>query len=104
MAESIKIRATLQGDVADVRMLVNHPMETGQRKNERGELVAPHFITVLTATHNGRTVLEAHWSQGIARNPPLGFRVRGAKAGDKISVSWVDNKGASGGVETVVGG
>jgi sulfur-oxidizing protein SoxZ len=102
MAETIKIRATLQGDVADVRVLVNHPMETGQRKNERGELIPPHFLTVLTASHNGRTVMEAHWSQGVARNPPLGFRVRGAKAGDKIGVSWVDNKGERSSVEATV--
>jgi len=104
MAESMRIRATLQGDVADVRVLVNHPMETGMRKNERSELIPLHFITQLTAFHNGRTVLETQWSQGIARNPPLGFRVRGAKIGDRITVSWVDNKGEKGSIEAVVTG
>lgn len=104
MAEAMRIRATLQGDVADVRVLMNHPMETGMRKNERGELMPLHFITRITATHNGRTVLDAQWSQGIARNPPLGFRVRGAKIGDRIAVSWVDNKGEQGSIETLVAG
>jgi sulfur-oxidizing protein SoxZ len=102
MSEAMKIRATLQGDVADVRVLINHPMETGLRKNERGEPLPLHFITHVTATHNGKTVLDAQWSQGVSRNPPLGFRVRGAKAGDKIAVSWVDNKGEKSSVETVV--
>ena len=44
MAEPMKIRATLQGDVADVRILMLHPMETGARKDSRGDLVPQHFI------------------------------------------------------------
>ena len=98
----MKIRAVLQGDVADVKLLIPHPMETGQRKNEKGELVPMHFITRLTATHNGKTVFDAQLSQGISRNPFIGFRVRGAKAGDKIGVSWTDSKGARGAMETAV--
>jgi len=98
----MRIRAILQGEVADVRVLVSHPMETGMRKNERGELIPVHFVAMVTATHNGRKVFEAQWSQGIARNPPLGFRVRGAKLGDRIGVSWVDNKGEKGSIEAVV--
>jgi len=104
MAEAMRIRATLQGDVADVRVAITHPMETGLRKNEKGEPIPLHFITQVTATHNGRTVLEAQWSQGISRNPFLGFRVKAAKAGDRIAVSWVDNKGGRSSIETTVGG
>lgn len=93
MAEPMKIRATLQGDVADVRILMLHPMETGTRKDSKGELVPVHFISSVIVTHNGKTVLDAQWSQAISRNPFLGLRVKGAKAGDKISVMWTDNKG-----------
>ena len=93
MAEPMKIRATLQGDVADVRILIQHPMETGQRKDAKGEIVPMHFIQSVGVTHNGKTVLDAQWSQGISRNPFLGLRVKGAKAGDKIIVTWADNKG-----------
>ena len=89
----MKIRATLQGDTADVRILVAHPMETGQRKDASGNIVAQHFIQSLIVTHNGRTVLDAQWSQAISRNPFLGLRVKGAKTDDKIVVTWVDNKG-----------
>lgn len=92
MAEPMKIRATLQGDVADVRILMLHPMETGTRKDSKGELVPAHFISSVIVTHNGKTVLDAQWSQAISRNPFLGLRVKGAKAGDKISVTWTDNK------------
>jgi sulfur-oxidizing protein SoxZ len=89
----MKIRATLQGDVADVRVLMLHPMETGQRRNAKGEIVPLHFIQSVLVAHNGRTVLDAQWSQAVSRNPFLGLRVRGAKAGDRIGITWVDNKG-----------
>ena len=93
MAEPMKIRATLQGDVADVRILIQHPMETGQRKDAKGDSVPLHFIQSVVITHNGKSVLDAQWSQAISRNPFLGLRVKGAKTGDKISVTWTDNKG-----------
>jgi sulfur-oxidizing protein SoxZ len=93
MAEAMRIRATLQGDVADVRILMRHPMETGQRKDAKGEIVPTHFIQSVVVSHNGNTVLDAQWSQAISRDPFLGLRVKGAKAGDKITVVWIDNKG-----------
>jgi sulfur-oxidizing protein SoxZ len=93
MAEPMKIRATLHGDTADVRVLILHPMETGQRRDGKGELVPLHYIQSVLVTHNGKAVLEAQWSQAVSRNPFLGIRVKGARVGDKISVIWVDNKG-----------
>ena len=93
MSEPMRIRATLQGDVADVRILMRHPMETGTRKDDKGEIVPVHFIQSVIVTHNGKTVLDAQWSQAISRDPFLGMRVKSAKAGDKITVTWTDNKG-----------
>lgn len=93
MAEATKIRARLQGDVADVRILISHPMETGQRKDDQGRLVPIHFIQTVTVTHNGAAVLEAQWSQSVSRNPFLGLRIKGANAGDRVAVNWIDNKG-----------
>jgi len=93
MAEPMKIRATLQGDVADVRVLMAHPMETGQRKDAAGKLVPLHFIQTITAQLNGRTVFTADVSQAVSRNPVFAFKVKGAKAGDKLSITWQDNTG-----------
>ena len=93
MAEPMRIRANLQGDVADVRILMRHPMETGQRKDAKGDLVPAHFIQSVLVEHNGRAVLDAQWSQAVSRDPFLGLRVKGAKAGDKITVTWTDTKG-----------
>lgn len=103
MADPMKIRATLRDDVAEVKVLINHPMETGQRKDpESGSPVPPHFIQTVTASLNGTPVMEAQWSQAISRNPFLGFRIRGARAGDRIAVSWSDNKGQHGSIETTI--
>ena len=93
MAEPMKIRATLQGDVADVRVLMAHPMETGQRKDAAGKLVPLHYIQSITAQLNGKTVFSADVSQAVSRNPVFAFKVKGAKVGDKLSITWQDNTG-----------
>jgi sulfur-oxidizing protein SoxZ len=93
MADPMKIRATLQGDVAEVRVLMAHPMETGQRKDASGNIVPLHFIQSVSATLNGKPVFEGQTTQAISRNPVFAFRVKGAKVGDKIAITWSDNKG-----------
>ncbi|MCU0810308.1 MAG: thiosulfate oxidation carrier complex protein SoxZ [Thiobacillaceae bacterium] len=104
MAEPMRIRATMQGDVADVKVLMNHPMETGLRKDAKtGQLVPAHYITDVTAKLNGATVLEAGMGGGVSRNPYLGFKVKGAKAGDKVTVNWNDNKGDKNSAEATIG-
>jgi len=101
---SIKIRASMTGDSAEVKCLINHPMETGLRKDaETGQLVPAHFIKHVVATVNGKTVLKAQWSGGISRTPYLAFRVKGAKKGDKVVVSWEDNQGAKDTAEATIG-
>ena len=103
MAEPMKIRATIEGDVANIKVLMNHAMETGQRKDAKtGQLVPAHFIQTVAAQMNGKTVLEGQWSQAVSKNPFLGFKVKGAKVGDKVTVSWVDNKGDKNSAEAVV--
>ena len=94
MAEPMKIRATLQGDTADIKVLMNHVMETGQRKDAKtGQIIPAHFIQNVNATVNGKVVLESQWGAAISKNPYLGFRVKGVKAGDKVVINWEDNKG-----------
>ncbi len=103
MAEPMKIRAQAEGDSANVKVLMNHPMETGQRKDAKtGQVVPAHFIQTVTAQVNGKTVLDAQWSQAISKNPFLGFKVKGAKAGDKVTVNWTDNKGDKNQADAVV--
>ena len=95
MAGPMKMRATLGSGYTDVRVLMTHPMETGQRKDSEGKLVPMHFIQNLTVKVNGKPVIEAQTSQAISRNPVFSFRLKGGTKGDKIEVSWVDNEGES---------
>lgn len=93
MADPMKIRASAKDGVTEVKVLMSHEMETGQRKDSSGNLVAAHFITELTAEHNGKQVLAAQFGTAVSKNPYLAFKFKGGAKGDKLSVSWVDNKG-----------
>ena len=93
MADPMRIRAQAQGDKAVVRVLMAHEMETGQRKDAQGNTVPAWFIQTVTATHNGKTVLSAQWGTAIAKNPFLSFRFKGGAKGDKVQITWADNKG-----------
>ena len=102
MAGPMKMRATAQNGVTEIRVLMAHPMETGQRKGPDGKLVPMHFIQNVTVRLNGKTVVEGQISQAVSRNPVFSFRVKGGNKGDKVEVSWVDNKGDSNKTETTV--
>ena len=93
MADPMRIRAQAAGDKVTVRVLMNHEMETGQRKDASGKVIPAWFIQEVTAQHNGKPVLTAQWGPSVSKNPFLQFAVKGGKAGDKISVSWKGNKG-----------
>jgi sulfur-oxidizing protein SoxZ len=93
MADPMRIRASAKDGEADVRVLMAHEMETGQRKDASGALVPAWHITKVTAALNGKDVMVAYWGPAISKNPYMQFKVAGAKAGDKITISWVDNKG-----------
>ena len=103
MADPMKIRAQMKGDVAEIRVLMSHPMETGQRKDNAGKPIPAHFIQSLIVAVNGKTVVDGQIGTSVSRNPVFGFKVKGAKAGDKVAVSWVDNKGDKRSDETAIG-
>jgi sulfur-oxidizing protein SoxZ len=95
MADPMKIRAQVAGDKVEVRVLMAHEMETGLRRDPGGSggYVAAWFIQNVTAVCNGRTVLSAEWGTAVSKNPFLSFRFSGGKPGDKVQVTWTDNRG-----------
>ena len=101
-AGPMRMRATLGSGFTDVRVLMSHPMETGQRRDTDGKIVPMHFIQSVLVKVNGKTVVDGQISQGVSRNPVFSFRIKGGAAGDKIEVSWLDNKGESNKVEAAV--
>jgi len=93
---SIKVRARVKEGLAKVKCLISHPMETGLRKDKKsGKLIPAHFIQEVLCEHGGKTVINAQWNATISKNPFLSFEFSGAKAGDMIKISWVDNTGKS---------
>ena len=95
MADPMRIRAQASGDKATVRVLMSHEMESGQRRDAAGKLVPAWHITEVSAALNGKQVLAAEWGPAVSKNPFLQFAIKGAKAGDKVAITWKDNKGDS---------
>jgi sulfur-oxidizing protein SoxZ len=93
MADPMRIRAVAKDGIVNVKVLMSHEMETGQRKDNAGNLVPAHFIQSVTATYNGKTVLSAQWGTAVSKNPFLEFNFKGGQKGEKIQVTWTDNKG-----------
>ena len=96
MAGPMKMRATISSGYTDVRVLMTHPMTTAQSNQPL------HFIQNITVKQNGKAVVEAQISQAISRNPVFTFRIKGGAKGDKIEVSWLDNKGETSSIEAAV--
>lgn len=103
MANTIKARAQVQGGVVTVKALINHPMETGLRKDKKtGKKIPAHFIQEVTATHGGKNIMLAEWGGAVSKNPYISFKFSGGKAGDSVVLSWVDNKGEKDSITTKV--
>lgn len=98
-----KMRARMKNGMAEVKLLLQHPMETGNRTDPTTGLTVPrHFIRELVCEHNGNGVLRTEWSWGMARNPYLSFHIREARAGDRVRIRWSDDRGEDDAIEAVV--
>jgi sulfur-oxidizing protein SoxZ len=95
MADPMRIRAQSAGGNATIRVLMSHEMESGQRKDGNGKIIPAWHIQDITTALNGKTVMTAEWGPAVSKNPFLQFTIKGAKAGDKVTISWKDSKGDS---------
>ncbi|HLR13016.1 MAG TPA: thiosulfate oxidation carrier complex protein SoxZ [Burkholderiaceae bacterium] len=93
MARPMRIRAAHTDGVTEVKVLMSHIMETGQRKDDDGNTIPAHFITDVTAVCNGKTVLQTQWGPAVSRDPFLSFKFEGGDKGDEVEVTWNDNEG-----------
>ncbi len=104
MAKLTKIKTRPKDGATEILVLVNHPMETGNRVDAKTkEKIPAHFIQKLTVEVNGKPVAVADLGVAISKDPLIGVAVKGAKVGDKVKVSWSDNKGETGTAEAAVG-
>jgi len=83
------------GDVVKIRVLIQHPMDTGYLQDFTGKLVPRNVIRMLTCTLGGQEVFRVEPSSGISANPFFEFYVR-ATATAEFKMNWVDDKGVRG--------
>ncbi|MEZ5535096.1 MAG: thiosulfate oxidation carrier complex protein SoxZ [Thiolinea sp.] len=91
---AIKLKAKEKDGVVEVKALMNHPMETGQRKDKDGNKIPAHYISEVIVQVNDKDAITANWGASISKDPYLSVEVAGKK-GDKVKLSWTDNKGES---------
>ncbi|MEK7796966.1 MAG: thiosulfate oxidation carrier complex protein SoxZ, partial [Pseudomonadota bacterium] len=81
------MRTKTQDGATEVLVLVSHPMETGQRVDPKTkEKIPAHFIQKLSFTLNGKEVAVVDLGVAVSKDPLVGVKLKGAKAGDKVKV------------------
>ena len=79
----------------EIRVLVQHPMETGYRRDLNGQSIPLHIVDKLVCRVAGREIFRAELGSGIAANPYLAFYATAAESGE-VEVEWSDNRGDTG--------
>jgi len=96
MGNSTKVRAKHKDGKTLIKALIRHPMETGVRKDKNsGEVIPAHWIQQMTFTIGGKKVVNAGLNTTVSKNPYISFSTSAGKPGDKIELTWSDNKGGS---------
>ena len=91
----MKIKAKVKKYITKVKILIKHPMETGRRKDQDGNVIPGLYITEVSASHNGQPVFYAEVGQAVSKDPYMAFSFKGGASGDKVSITWIDSSGAT---------
>ena len=83
-----------RGEAIEIKLLISHPMESGQRRDEMGQVVPRMVIHDFLCTYNGAEVVRIALFPAIAANPFLQFSAR-AEASGAFEFSWADDSGAT---------
>ena len=90
----VKVPASVaKGEVFQVKTLISHKMESGQRKDKKtGEKIPRMIINSFVCTYNGEEVFTCDWHPAISANPYMAFYVRAAESGT-LDFKWIDDDG-----------
>lgn len=84
-----------KGEVIEIKTLISHPMESGQRKDRKtGELIPRKIINKFVAVYNGKEVFSADLHPAISANPYMAFYVKVDESGE-FEFTWVDDDGST---------
>ncbi|MBT3533216.1 MAG: thiosulfate oxidation carrier complex protein SoxZ [Rhodospirillaceae bacterium] len=87
-------RSVKRGSIIEIKTLIPHKMETGQRKNKKGGKIPRFIINKVAVTFNGKPVITADLHPAISANPYFAFTARVPESG-KFDFTWTDDKGGS---------
>ncbi|PHS78592.1 MAG: thiosulfate oxidation carrier complex protein SoxZ [Rhodospirillaceae bacterium] len=83
-----------QGEIFEVKTLIPHKMESGQRKDKKtGEKIPRMIINKFVCTYNGKEVISSSWEGAVSANPYLSFFIKADKSGT-LDFTWTDDSGA----------
>jgi sulfur-oxidizing protein SoxZ len=83
------------GDVVEIKTLVAHVMETGNRKDAAGKTIPRNIINAFTATLGGKEVFSAKLQSGTSSNPYIAFFVKAPAATSEMEFTWIDDAGVT---------
>jgi sulfur-oxidizing protein SoxZ len=83
------------GEIIEIRIAIQHPMETGYRHDELGRSIPANVVNRLVCNYGGKEIFRAEMGTGISANPYLAFFTVAGATGD-IEFSWIDDKGETG--------
>ena len=87
----VNVPKTVQrGELFEIKVLISHPMESGQRRDEQGEVIPRKIIKSFVASWGQEEIMSADFFPAIAANPFLAFSAR-AEASGTLSLTWVDD-------------
>jgi sulfur-oxidizing protein SoxZ len=81
------------GEIIEIKTLISHEMESGQRKDSAGKAIPRRIINKFTAAFNGAVVFEATWHPAISANPYQSFFYKAAQSGE-FKFTWKDDDGS----------
>lgn len=102
MTNTIKIRSRQTDAYTEIKLLISHPMENGRNRDVNGELIPAHYIEQLIVTLNEQLIFSCNMAGSVSKNPFFTIRLKTATTGDRISVSWMDNRQDRDGAEHVL--
>lgn len=86
--------AAKKGELVEIKTLITHPMESGQRKDQAGQTVPRKILARFACTYNGRPVFAATFEPAVSANPYLSFFVRASESGT-LRLTWTDDDGTA---------
>lgn len=92
-----KLKVKARKGVIDVKAIIKHKMETGLRKDKKGNVIPAHHLTNVRVSHNGTEVVNSDIGGAVSKDPYFRFNIKGNK-GDEIVLNFVDNKGKKGSI------